>query len=135
MTHKKRLDELKKRLTKGTDFKEIYTYFFDHLGENDKFLSNGERIGHELLEATLTRVAEELLQKAVVFTDFLAIRVRNEPFVHGSCMMAAHLLTYFYFEDIATGMAAVTGLSQPGKTYCIRFSTELRRPPPKPSTN
>jgi hypothetical protein len=135
MTHKKRLDELKKQLREGTDFKKIYTFFFDHLGENDSFLGSGERIDHQLLEPTLKRIAEELLKKPVVFTDLLAIRVRDEPFVHGSCMMPGHLMTFFYFEDIAMGMAAVTGLSRSTMTHFVRFSTELRRPPAKPSAN
>ena len=134
MTHKDRLEELRKQLREATEFQKVYTYFFDHLGENEEFLSNGERIDHPLLEATLKGIVETLLKKTVA-PSFLFVRVHGEPFIHGSCIVAGHLMTYFFFEDIAQGMTAVVSLSQRTKTHFIRFATELRRPPPKPSTN
>ncbi len=131
----KHLAKLKADLVKAERFADVYTYFFDHLGEDPAFLDRGRREENAFLKAVLPHVAEELLHKPVKMVDFLAIRLEDQPFLHGSCQFAGHLMTFFYFEDIAKGLAAVVSILNPKETHFIRFSGQRLTPPAEPSRN
>jgi len=126
---------LKDQLVTAKQFSDVYTYFFDHLGEDRAFLDCGKREDHTFLKSVLASVGQELLQQPVAVHDFLAIRVTDQPFLHGSCQFAGHLMTFFYFEDIATGLAAVASLRRPKDTHFIRFRGQRLTPMPEPSRN
>ena len=116
-------------------FSEVLAYFFDHLGADSAFLDRGHPEENAFLKAVLARVAEELLHQPVSMGDFLAVRVTDQPFLHGSCQFAGYLMTFFYFEDIAMGMAAVASILNAKETHFIRFSGKRLMPLPKPSRN
>jgi hypothetical protein len=61
--------------------------------------------------------------------------VKDQPFLHGSCQFAGHLMTFFYFDDITTGLAAVVSLRRPKDTQFIRFRGQRLTPMPEPSRN
>src|SRR5437763_1628356 len=116
------LAKLKDLLVTATQFADVYTYFFDHLVEDPAFLDCGEQYESDFLKVVLATVGQGFLNKPVTLMEYLAVRLTDRPFVHGSCQFAGHLMTFFYFEDIALGLAAVVSVVRPhGKTHFIRF--------------
>ena len=45
-----RLEQLKEKVQHEDDFGEIWKFFFDHLGENEKFVQAGQLAGSEMVK-------------------------------------------------------------------------------------
>lgn len=130
MTHQEHLAELKTLLVEGKEFDKIYTYFFDHLGENNDFLRLGKKDPRSGMESVLEVVTGEMFKKRVKIDNLMAFRIPNEPFLHGTCMIEASIMTFFFFEDIAVGLAGLMSLLNPTHTLCVRFTGQKAPPPP-----
>lgn len=53
------------------------------------------------------------------------IRIPERWFLHGACLFKDRVASFFYFEDIDSGMAPFLSMSQPGRTEMARFSPRI----------
>ncbi|MCI0399534.1 MAG: hypothetical protein L0332_24130 [Chloroflexi bacterium] len=130
-----RLEILKKKLVAETDFYRVFNYFFDHFGENEAFLDLGGPTRHPTLEKIIAQVGGGLLGTRVVLMNLLLIRLPEQGFIHGGCVLNGHVVNFFYFEDIQVGMMAIALSRKQGETKIVRFSGLTVPGEPKPSLN
>jgi hypothetical protein len=57
------LAALKDQLVTAKQFSDVYTYFFDRLGEDPAFLEHGQREDNKFLKSVLASVGEELVKQ------------------------------------------------------------------------
>ncbi len=131
-----RLAQLKLKTTTDNDFYEISTFFFDHLGESDEFLSLGQRVRHPMLEQVLIRVASAAFGIEITGVSMLLIiHLPDQQFLHGSAIFKGRLCTFFYFEDIDIGLASCAASLTAETTMFSRFSVTTSRKSPTRSAN
>jgi hypothetical protein len=126
---------LKQKLVQATEFNKVFHYFFDHFGENREFMSLGQQVRHEELEALIPRIAGEILGTKVILMKLMLIHLPKQQFVHGTAVFNGRMASFFYFEDSKVGMMAVLGPSPNAETKFSRFSgmympPEKRKPSP-----
>lgn len=122
-----KLETLKEKTIAGGSFAAIFDYFFDHFGEDPAFFDLGVQTRHALLESLLESVAGLLFKKKITLESLFIIRVPKTGFIHGGCVANGRMMSFFYFEDIDMGLAAITmGGGKP--TQLSRFSAK-RLPP------
>lgn len=132
----KRLPTLKLKLVTATEFSDVLNYFFDHFGENEEFMGLGKADRHPLLEEVLAHSARAVLQTSlIVMKNVFIIHVPGYHFVHGAFQVNGNLANFFYFEDIDTGMMAMTPSPTSNETRFIRFSCQQLGKPPRSQSN
>jgi len=125
------------KLVAEDDFHAIYTYFFDHLGENLEFMKMGQQKRNKRLEQALALAAQSALgTKTVVMQNLFFINLPKKRFTHGGGMMNKHLANYIYFDDIDVGMLTLAPFPPArGDTKMVRLSLHQVGGKPKPSPN
>ena len=128
---------LKMKLVNEDDFHAIYSYFFDHLGENDAFMRMGKQKRNKRLEQVLAVAAQEaLMTERAVMQNMFFIYLRGHRFTHGAAQINGYLASYIYFADIDVGMLALSPF--PGsreESKFVRFSMHELGGKPKPFPN
>ncbi len=119
----KELATLKYMLMTADEFKDVYGYFFDHLGENSDFLKLGKRSKHPLLKKILETVGEQLFGKKVMITKLLLTKIPKHRFYHGPCFINGKMAGVLFFEDIDMGMLSVLMSMETYTTHFVRFSS------------
>ncbi|NHZ71878.1 MAG: hypothetical protein GWP17_02180 [Aquificales bacterium] len=131
------LKVLKMKLVTEENFQEIYTYFFDHLAEDDAFMRMGKPKRNARLEKVLVVAAQEALNtETVVIQRQLFLNLRKHHFTHGPAQMNEYLTNVIYFNDIDVGLLTLTpfpGVIKDTKT--VRFSMREMDGMVKPSLN
>jgi hypothetical protein len=120
----RRLPALKMKVTTGTNFAAIYNYFFDHFGENPEFMRLGEPSEQPLLEQILTHMANTVYKTQVSLVHSRFVHLPDQKFIHGSCLLKEGVVTFFYFEDLDAGMAALASPGRSVETRLVRFSVK-----------
>ncbi len=121
--HLQRLNQLKVMLTTSQFYEEVLKFFFDHFGENSDFLNLGEAVNHETLKQILLFTAKQALKdQGIQMSQNLFVQVKDLQFIHGIAMINDYIMNMFYFEDIDTGLCALTNSLQKGETILVRFS-------------
>lgn len=108
------LNMLKQKLVNEEDFNVTFTYFFDHLSDDQRFIDSSKKVKHPFLKSVLKVVGKEIFNHEISITNFLLLQLPKTRFYHGSCFMHDRLAALFFFEDIDMGMA------------CIHLSHEVR---------
>ena len=116
------LATLKDKLANAKNFGDIWTYFFDHFGEDAEFIALGERTRDRMLEAILAQIGKEMFGRPVKVTDLLLTRLPEQQFIHGGLLLGGSLANVLYFEDIHMGVVAVVAAFRPSETKMARFS-------------
>ncbi len=120
-----RLPNLKLKMVSESDLFAIYHYFFDHFGENDEFMQMGVQTSSLMIEQILTEIARSIFNETIrPPKQSRIIRIPERGFLHGSCIFKDRVASFFYFEDIDSGMAAFLSMSTPGQTEMARFSLQ-----------
>jgi len=102
------LDTLRAKLIDATDFSEVMHYFFDHFAENEEFLQLGRPQHSNLVETIAIEAASAALGKRVTLRNLQLIRLPKEKFYHGACFVGGRIANLFFFEEIMTGMMAIS---------------------------
>ncbi len=127
---------LKLKMISATDFSEILSYFFDHLGEDKGFLNLGRGQNNTYLKQILLLAARKALNIEEIKTSELQmIHLAEFKFIHGGGFFNQYLGTYFYFEDIDAGLLALAHFPPTGRTEIVRFSCQVLDSKPKPFVN
>lgn len=118
----KLLATLKDKLIHAQDFSDIWTYFFDHFGEDSAFIALGERAQDSFLESIIEQVGLQLFPNKVLLRDVLLTQLADHHFIHGGFIINGRLANVLYFEDIHMGLLAVVTSLKPTETKMIRFT-------------
>ncbi len=119
----KSLLTLKDMITIADDFKEIYNYFFDHLGDDLDFLDLGKRSKNPFLKQVLGVIGEQLFKEKVEITQLMLTKIPKHSFYHGPCLMNGKMASVLFFEDIDMGLLSVVMSLGSYRTDFIRFSS------------
>jgi hypothetical protein len=128
------LATLKEKLVQAGRFADVATYFMDHFGENPEFMALGERTRHELLEAVLGQIGQQLFGGEVTIRGLVLTRLADEQFIHGGALINGCLAMVIFFEDVEVGLATLAP-PPPAETKFARFSTRQAPPSLRPSLN
>jgi len=104
---KDKLETLKKMLASEGDFKTTFTYFFDHLGEDQYFIESSKKVKNPFLKNILKVLGEQLFNDDGMVTHLKLLKLPKTRFYHGSCFIHGRMASLFFFEDIEMGMATV----------------------------
>ena len=102
------LPTLKEKLINAQDFAEVMHYFFDYFAENEEFLKLGRAQHSSLVEAIAKETASSALQERATVREFRLFRLPKAKLYHGACFVNGRIATLFFFEDIMTGMMAIS---------------------------
>jgi hypothetical protein len=122
-----KLAQLKDQVMHGKDFHKTFSYFFDHLGENEEFIGPGtsEPATSEVLRSVLEKTALSYLKKdRLEMQNLVMLKARGSAFYHGGFAAAGGMFTFLFFEDVGMGLLAIARLGQPG-THFIRMSCQV----------
>lgn len=123
------LTTLKEKLINATDFSEVMHYFFDHFAENEEFLKLGRPQHSNLVETIALETASAALGERATLRNLQLVRLPKEKFYHGACFANGRIANLFFFEDIMTGMMAI---SMSAATSEIRFARMTGMPVKNP---
>jgi hypothetical protein len=129
------ITKLKEKLRTETRFDEIWNYFFDHLIDDDEFMSMGRVIKrNDVLEAVLGQLGARLFKTANLVVQIRLVRVEQHQLIHGAGTMNGNIISVLYFEDDQLGIVNV--VMPNGRTEMARFSGRLvTQPNYNPSPN
>ena len=131
----KKLDELKKQMQHGKDFKKVWEYFLDHFGEDSEFTELGAPQKNKPLEFLITQVAASMFGKKVKLENVLFVHLPEHGFVHGACSIEGKMSNLIYFEDVQVGILCVVYSFRTSETRFARFSAAMMPPGWSPSVN
>jgi hypothetical protein len=104
----KKLYKLKEKLQKETDLSKIWSYYMDEFGDIPAFSDIGEPVRQDSLLAVITQVCQQIFGKPTNIDDILTIYIKEYQFYHAPFMAGNHIGGVIFFEDINTGLIAVT---------------------------
>jgi hypothetical protein len=103
-----KLYQLKEKLQKETDLSKIWLYYMDEFGDVPEFSDLGEPVRQDSLLAVITQVCQQIFGKPIHINDILTIYIKEYKFYHAPFMANNHIGGVIFFEDINTGLIAVT---------------------------
>jgi hypothetical protein len=103
-----KLYQLKEKLQKETDLSKIWLYYMDEFGDIPEFSDLGEPVRQDSLLAVITQVCQQIFGKPINIDDILIIYIKEYKFYHAPFMANNHIGGIIFFEDINTGLIAVT---------------------------
>lgn len=117
------LATLRKCLLEATDLSDAYGYFSDHFGSDPTFIDVGQPMKdpRPILEM-VGKIIANLLHETCAIAPLVVMHIPEHRFVHGVLDVGTHLASFFYFEDVESGLCAVGGADSPGPSQFVRFS-------------
>ena len=122
-----RLLKLKQKLVTEKDLSKIWLYYMDHFADHATFTNLGQPVQHETLSAILQQICKQLFGKTIPNTNLLLIHIERYKFLHGPFHIEGCIGGIIYFEDIKTGLLAISSSTSDLVKYS-RFAT-----PPDPN--
>ena len=121
-----RLLKLKQKLVTEKDLSKIWLYYMDHFADHAEFTNLGQPIKHEILSSILQQICKQLFGKTIKNTNLLLIQIDRYKFLHGPFHVEGCIGGIIYFEDIKTGLLAVSS----GTSDLVKYS-RFATPPDK----
>ena len=103
-----KLSQLKEKLQKETDLSKIWLYYMDEFGDRPEFSNLGEPVRQEFLLKVIAQVCQQIFGKPTNIDGILTIYLKEYQFYHAPFMASNHIGGVIFFEDINTGLIAVT---------------------------
>jgi hypothetical protein len=103
-----KLSQLKEKLQKETDLSKIWLYYMDEFGDRPEFIDVGEPVRQDFLLTVITQVCQQIFGKPTNIDDILTIYIKEYQFYHAPFIANKHIGGVIFFEDINTGLIAVT---------------------------
>uniref|UniRef100_UPI0040568AC5 hypothetical protein n=1 Tax=Candidatus Electrothrix sp. TaxID=2170559 RepID=UPI0040568AC5 len=122
---KEQLNILKRKTLTDEEFNETYRYFFDALGDNQKFIDISKPVKRPRLKKILAQLGTEVTKGGGHVTKLMLLKVPYYPLVHGTFFLDQCVSSLFFFEDINTGMAAIMLPSMNTHFTRISYVTEM----------
>jgi len=121
-----RLKRLKIKLTTEKDFSDIWLFYMDHFADKPEFTEVGHPAENEQLQAILRQTCEYMLGRKIKVHDLLLIHIPEYQFFHGPFHIDSGIGGMIYYEDIQTGMLALTEFPPCDIVKYSRFSAASR---------
>ncbi|WGV29111.1 hypothetical protein [Halotia branconii] len=115
-----RLQSLKQKLTGVTDLSHIWLFYMDHFADHPEFTELGEPTYNEYLDGVIQKTCEQMFGRVVKITDFLPIYIAEYGLFHSPFQVEGRIGGVIYFEDIKTGLIAVSEDYPP--TDAVKYS-------------
>ena len=122
----KQLLQLKKRLIHETDLSKVWSYYMDNFADFPEFIEQGSPKPDEFLESILPQICLQIFGKMTKITDLLPIYIPEYQFFHAPFFANHHIGGLIYFEDIQTGLIAISPPPPDDMVKYSRFSTSPR---------
>ena len=114
------LGVLLEKLQHATDYELALYYFLEEFAGDVKFIQQSDPEDAPHLMGALARAAAKALGQPAVLEQSRALRLAEFGFTHGNAAVAGHVLLFFYFDAVKTGlMALIPGVK--GGTEIARF--------------
>lgn len=123
----KRLQELKQKLSNEKDLSQIWLFYMDHFADHKAFTELGKPAHNEYLNVVLHKTCQQMFGRVVTIDNFFLIHIAEHQFFHGPFQVEGRISGVIFFEDIKTGLLAVSAEFPPTNavTYS-RFSEPTR---------
>jgi len=124
------LEVLGQKLQHPTDYELALNYFLEEFAGDTGFMQRSELEDGSPLRAVLAQAAAQALGKPQArLEQFKAFRLPNHGFNHGNAAAEGHVLLFFYFEKVDTGlMALFPGLRSAAEVARFRVTGGLKNP-------
>lgn len=98
------LGALLERMLHPTEYEKAFSYFLEEFAGDMAFVraSDPEQMPH--IVAVLTSVVSKAVGNAVELEGVLLSYLRAHRFIHGNARAGDHVVLFFYFEEVDTGM-------------------------------
>jgi hypothetical protein len=103
-----KLSQLKEKLQKETDLSKIWLYYMDEFGDRPEFSNIGEPVRQDFLLTVIAQVCQQIFGKPTNIDGILTIYIEEYQFYHAPFIANKHIGGIIFFEDINTGLIAVT---------------------------
>jgi hypothetical protein len=104
----------------------------NELADHQAFIEAGQPVENPLFEATITQICQSLFGPVARPAALLVISIPEHRFFHTPLMVGGRIGGAFYFDDIDTGMTAISANMLSGDVKYTRFSlTVLKDAPPQ----
>jgi len=121
--------EIKAMAKHETSGSKIMPRFYDFMEGNDDYMFNLDRCTDDNILDMVHQLAKNVLRVKdglAIIGKAVYLEKRADNFFHGQFFMAAHLVSYFYFDDLKIGCMALA--SQKGRPMIyIRFDGDFLR--------
>ncbi|GAA6618523.1 hypothetical protein [Scytonema sp. NUACC26] len=115
-----RLQELKQKLTNEAELSEIWTFYMDHFADHPEFTDLGKPAQNEYLNSVIHKTCQQMFGKAIKITNFFLIYIPEYRLFHGPFQVERRIGGVIYFEDLKTGLLAVSADYPP--TDAVKYS-------------
>jgi hypothetical protein len=114
------LQELKQKLTKESDFSQIWLFYMEHFADHQEFTELGEPARNEYLETITPQICQQMLGRTIAIADSFLIYIAEHHFFHGPLQVEGRIGGIIYFEDIKMGLLALSADYPP--TDAVKYS-------------
>jgi hypothetical protein len=122
-----RFQQLKQKLIEEKDFSKIWSFYMDHFTDAPMFVEMGKPAQNKQLNAIVLKTCQEMFGKSAKVNSPIVISIAKYNFFHGPLQVGGRMGGMMYFDDIETGMIAVSAQFPPtAEVKYSRFSTQLR---------
>jgi hypothetical protein len=121
-----RLEQLRDLLQNEEEFGKIFAFFFDHLGEDEKFIQAGVAATSDFQEELLPileSILKRMVKQEVMIAQLLLTEVQTHRFYHGPCLSDAGFGCVLYFDDLKMGLLSFSPSMGSGMVHYARFTT------------
>jgi hypothetical protein len=103
-----KLLQLKQKLQQEKDLSKIWLYYMDEFGDRPEFVDLGEAVQNDFLLTVIAQVCQQIFGKPTNIDGILTIYLKEYQFFHAPFMANDHIGGVIFFEDINTGLIAVS---------------------------
>ncbi len=126
------LQQLKQKLLKAADLSEIWLFYMDNFADVPDFIEVGEPKQNDFLEAAVPQICQQMFGRKTKVTNLLLIYIAEYQFFHAPFHADNRIGGLIYFEDINTGLLAVSAEFPP--TDVVKYS-RFSSPPQSQASN
>ncbi len=121
--------EIKAMVRQETSGSKIMPRFYDFMENNDKYMFNLDTCKDDTIQRMVAKVTKKGLGIDGDWAKFeraIFLENRADHFFHGQFVMASHLVSFFYFDDIKIGCMAMAP-QRGGQVIYMRFDGNVFR--------
>ncbi len=116
-----KVNEFKVLLARARDLEDPWTYFFDKLTSDERFLALGQPCNQEKIDPILYMIAVQALKNKGDITPLQSFEIPQYQMLHGSSIIDEQLSIFCFVENMNMGVACFMDPKN-FHTHMIRFT-------------